>query len=180
MQTIKEKELGAFKALQKEFGYTAALQAPRIVKVAISSATGTKMKQDKHKNDFIIDRLTKIAGQKPVTRKAKQSVAAFKVREGDPIGVMVTLRGKRMYSFLDKMFTIALPRTKDFRGLKKTAIDDMGNMTIGIKEHAIFPEIKDEELKDIFGFAVTIVTTAHSKKEATKFFELLEVPFKKD
>ena len=180
MQTIKDKQASAFKALQKEFGYTAPLQAPRITKVTLSSATGTKMKQDKHKNTFIIDRLSKIAGQQPVTRKAKQSVAAFKIRQGDPIGVMVTLRGARMYAFLDKLFTVALPRTKDFRGLKRTAIDSMGNMTIGVKEHTIFPEIKDEELKDVFGFAVTIVTTAKSKKEADKFFELLEVPFKRD
>ena len=138
------------------------------------------MKADRHKNDFIIDRLSKIAGQKPVTRQAKQSVAAFKIRQGDPIGVMVTLRGARMYAFLDKLLTIAIPRTKDFRGLKKEAIDSMGNMTIGIKEHTIFPEIKDEELKDVFGFAITVVTTAKTKKEATRFFELLQIPFKKD
>ena len=180
MQTIKERVDASFETLKKEFGYKAKLQAPRILKVSISSATGTKMKQDKHKNDFIIDRISKIAGQKPVTRQAKQSVAAFKIRQGDPIGVMVTLRGARMYAFLDKLLTVALPRTKDFRGLKKEAIDSMGNMTIGIKEHTIFPEIKDEELKDVFGFAITVVTTAKNKKEATRFFELLQIPFKRD
>jgi len=180
MQTIKERVDASFETLKKEFGYKAKLQAPRILKVSISSATGTKMKQDKHKNDFIIDRISKIAGQKPVTRKAKQSVAAFKIRQGDPIGVMVTLRGERMYAFLDKLLAVALPRTKDFRGLKREAVDSMGNMTIGIKEHTIFPEIKDEELKDVFGFAITVVTTAKTKKEAMKFFELLEIPFKRD
>jgi len=180
MQTIKEKELAASQTIKKESGFKSILQAPRIVKVTLSSATGTKMKQDKHKNDFISERLSKITGQKPVTRLAKQSVAAFKIRQGDPIGVMVTLRGKRMYAFLDKMFTIAFPRTKDFRGLKRTAIDDIGNITIGIKEHTIFPEIKEEELKDVFGFAVTIVTTAKDKKTAGRFFDLLDVPFKKD
>lgn len=180
MQTIKERQDATFETLKKEFGYKAKLQAPRILKVSISAATGTKMKADRHKNDFIIERLSKIAGQKPVTRQAKQSVAAFKIRQGDPIGVMVTLRGARMYAFLDKLLTIAIPRTKDFRGLKKEAIDSMGNMTIGIKEHTIFPEIKDEELKDVFGFAITVVTTAKSKKEATRFFELLQIPFKKE
>ena len=91
----------------------------------------------------------------------------------------VTLRGKRMYDFLDKVISIALPRTKDFRGLDKKSIDGMGNMTFGVKEHTIFPEIKDEELKDVFGFAITMVTTAKTKDEATKFLELIGVPFKK-
>lgn len=180
MQTIKEKQSKAFEVMKGEFGYTAKLAAPSLVKVVLSAATGTKMKQDKHKNDFIIDRLTKIAGQKPTVRKAKKSIAAFKVRQGDPVGVAVTLRGDRMFAFLDKLFVVAIPRTKDFRGLKKNAVDAIGNMTIGIKEHTIFPEIKDEELKDVFGFAITLVTTAKDKKEATRFFELLEVPFKRD
>ena len=166
--------------MKGEFGYKSKLAAPRLTKVMVSVATGSKMKVDKHRNDFVIDRITKIAGQKATTRSAKKSIAAFKVREGDKVGVVVTLRGKRMFAFLDKLFSIALPRTKDFRGLKIGAVDSIGNMTIGIKEHTIFPEIKDEELKDVFGFAITLVTTAKTKKEATQFFKLLEVPFKKD
>jgi hypothetical protein len=109
----------------------------------------------------------------------KMSVASFKTREGDPIGVAVTLRGARMFGFLDKVLNVSLPRTKDFRGLNRTSVDDIGNMTFGIKEHTIFPEIKDEELKDVFGMAVTMVTTAKTKEEATAFFELIGIPFKK-
>ena len=112
-------------------------------------------------------------------RQAKKSIAIFKIRAGDQIGVAVTLRGTRMYSFLDKLLNIALPRTKDFRGLERKIVDDMGNITIPVKEHTIFPETGDEELKDVFGMAITIVTSAKNKKEATKFFEIIGVPFKK-
>lgn len=180
METVKQKEKNSVAALKEKFGYKNVMAAPRLTKVVISSATGTAMKRDKNRNTFITERLGKIIGQKPATRAAKKSVASFKVREGDQIGVMATLRGARMYAFLDKLFAIAIPRMKDFRGLSKKAIDDLGNMTIGIKEHTIFPETADEELKDVFGFAVTIVTTAKSKKEAEAFFEALGVPFKKD
>lgn len=180
MTTTKEKQDKVYELMKSEFGYTSKLAAPRLSKVMVSVATGSKMKVDKHKNDFVIDRITKITGQKATTRQAKKSIAAFKVREGDKVGVVVTLRGKRMFAFLDKLFAIALPRTKDFRGLKIGAVDAIGNMTIGIKEHTIFPEIKDEELKDVFGLAITLVTTAKTKKEATTFFKILEVPFKKD
>lgn len=180
MKTIKEKQEGAFKAMKEAFGYKSAMAAPHLTKVVLSSATGTAIRKDKHRNEFVIDRLGKIAGQKPTTRLAKQSVAAFKLRQGEAIGVAVTLRGKRMFTFLDKLVNIALPRTKDFRGVKKEAVDAIGNMTIGIKEHTIFPEIIDEEIKDVFGLAVTLVTTAKTKPEATKFFELIGIPFKKD
>lgn len=176
---VDEKQKRAFEVLSKEFGYTNALAAPRLVKVSVSVATGSSMKRDKKFNDLVINRLATITGQKPTLRKAKQSVASFKTREGDPIGVAVTLRGARMLGFLDKVLNVSLPRTKDFRGLSRTSVDAIGNMTFGIKEHTIFPEIHDEELKDVFGMAITIVTTAKSKEEATKFFELLEIPFKK-
>jgi large subunit ribosomal protein L5 len=137
------------------------------------------MKNDKNKNDFIMGRLAKITGQKPSPRSAKQSIASFKLREGEVIGSMVTLRGERMYSFIDKLINIAFPRTKDFRGLESKGIDDVGNLTIGIKEHTIFPETGDEELKDVFGLAITFVTTAKSKAEAKAFFDYLGIPFKK-
>ncbi len=179
METTKQKEQNSYKTLKGQFGYKNALAAPRLVKVVISVGTGSMIKKDKHKNDFVLDRISRIAGQKPAVKSAKQSVASFKTRQGDPIGVSVTLRGARMYSFLDKLLNIALPRTKDFRGLNSKAIDNIGNLTIGIKEHSIFPETSDEELKDVFGLAVTLVTTAKTKAEAAAFFDLLQIPFKK-
>lgn len=177
--SVKEKQKLSFEKLAKEFGYKNALAAPHLVKVTVSVATGSAMKKDKKRNDIVMDRIAKITGQKPSIRTAKQAVASFKTRIGDPIGVAVTLRGARMFGFLDKVLNVALPRTKDFRGLNKTSVDAIGNMTFGIKEQTVFPEIKDEELKDVFGMAVTMVTTAKTKEEATRFFELLGVPFKK-
>ena len=176
---VKDKQKEAFKILSKEFGYKNIMAAPRLVKVTVSVATGSAMKRDKKRNDIVMDRLAKITGQKPTLRKAKMSVASFKTREGDQIGVAVTLRGARMLGFIDKTLNVALPRTKDFRGINRTSVDNIGNITFGIKEHTIFPEIHDEELKDVFGMAVTLVTTAKTKEEATKFFELVGIPFKK-
>ena len=177
--SVAEKQKLAFEKLSKEFGYKNIMAAPHLVKVTVSVATGSAMKRDKKRNDLVMDRLSKITGQKATIRKAKMSVASFKTREGDPIGVAVTLRGARMIGFLDKVLNVSLPRTKDFRGLNRTSVDDIGNMTFGIKEHTIFPEIKDEELKDVFGMAITMGTTAKTKEEATKFFELIGIPFKK-
>lgn len=176
---VQEIEKASFDKLSKEFGYKNALAAPHLTKVTVSVATGSAMKRDRKFNELVVDRLAKITGQRPTVRKAKQSVASFKTREGDPIGVAVTLRGARMFGFLDKVFNVALPRTKDFRGISPSSVDNIGNMTFGVKEHTIFPEIKDEELKDIFGMAITLVTTAKTKEEATKFFSLIGVPFKK-
>ncbi len=178
--SVKEIEKASFEKLKGEFGYTNAMAAPRLTKVTVSVATGSAMKKDRKRNDLVMDRLAKIVGQKPTLRKAKKSVASFKTREGDQIGVAVTLRGDRMFGFLDKVLNVSLPRTKDFRGINRTSVDNIGNMTFGIKEHTIFPEIKDEELKDVFGMAVTLVTTAKTKEEATKFFELIGIPFKKE
>ncbi len=178
-KSVQEVEKSSFEKLSKEFGYTNAMAAPRLTKVTVSVATGSMVKKDRKRNELVMDRLTKLTGQRPTIRKAKKSVASFKTREGDPIGVAVTLRGARMFGFLDKVFNVALPRTKDFRGINRTSVDAIGNMTFGIKEHTIFPEIKDEELKDIFGMAITMGTTAKTKEEATAFFELIGVPFKK-
>ena len=135
--------------------------------------------KDKNKNDAIGERLAKITGQKGALRGAKQSVSSFKVRQGDPIGIVVTLRGKRMFAFLEKLINVALPRTKDFRGINRNAVDNVGNLTIGVKEHTIFPETADEDIRDIFGLSITLVSTAKNKKEGTTFFELLGIPFKK-
>ncbi len=179
METVKQKEKKSFATLKSKYGYKGSMAAPRLVKVVVATGTGTGIKKDKDRNKFVMDRLAKITGQKPATRGAKKSIASFKVRLGDPIGVMVTLRGARMYGFLDKLINVAIPRTKDFRGIERKVVDNIGNMTLGIKEHTIFPETADEDIKDIFGLSVTIVSTAKNKAEATDFFELLGVPFKK-
>jgi large subunit ribosomal protein L5 len=176
MKTTKEKVQEAYKSLKGELGYTNTMQAPRLVKAVVSIGTGKV--QDKAKLKTIEDRLARITGQKTSPRPAKKSIASFKLREGDIIGYQVTLRGPRMYSFIDKLIHIALPQTKDFRGLRASAIDDMGNMTIGIKEHTIFPETADEDVRDIFSFAVTIVTTAKTKKEAEAFLRHIGLPLK--
>ncbi|HAS84986.1 MAG TPA: 50S ribosomal protein L5 [Candidatus Yonathbacteria bacterium] len=174
---VKEKQAGAFDAMKKEFGYKAKLATPRIVKVVVSATTGRS--KDKNRNEMVMGRLAKVTGQKPALRSAKKSIAAFKLREGDKIGIAVTLRGARMMGFLDKFFNVAIPRTRDFRGYDRKSIDEMGNVTLGVKEQTIFPECSDEDVKDLFGLAVTIVTTAKNKKEATAFFDIIGVPFKK-
>jgi large subunit ribosomal protein L5 len=177
MKTIKELEKSAYETLKKEYGYKNVMQSPRIQKLVISSGIGSI--KDKKKIELIADRLAKITGQKAAPRSAKKSIATFKVREGDVVGYQVTLRGARMYDFLDKLVHIAFPRTKDFRGITKKAVDNMGNYTLGIKEHTIFPETSDEELKDVFGFAVTIVTTSKDPKQTIAFLAALGFPFKK-
>ena len=180
METLKQKQAGAYEALKAQFGYTNRLASPRIQKVIVSVGTGYGMKRDRNKNDFVIDRLTKIVGQKPSVKSAKQSIASFKIRQGDPVGVVVTLRGERMWSFLDKLVNVALPRTKDFRGITRSSAGELGNMTIGIREHTIFPETSDEEISQVFGLAITIVTTAHTRPEGLAFFEYLGFPLKKE
>lgn len=178
MKTVKEKESKIFEEMKPDFGYTNVMQAPRLIKIMLSSGIGSL--KDKKKIEIVKDRLAKISGQKPAVKGAKKSIATFKVRENDPVGTQITLRGARMYDFLDKLLNIALPRTKDFRGLTASSIDEMGNISLGLKEHSIFPETTDEELKDVFGIGVTVVTTAKNKKEAKVFFEKLGFPFKKD
>ncbi len=177
MKTIKELEKASYETLKKEYGYTNVMQSPRIKKLVISTGIGSI--KDKKKIELIADRLAKITGQKAAPRSAKKSIATFKVREGDVVGYQVTLRGARMYDFLDKLVHIAFPRTKDFRGITKKAVDNMGNYTLGIKEHTIFPETSDEELKDVFGFAVTIVTSSKDPKQTISFLTALGFPFKK-
>lgn len=166
--SIKEKQEKAFDSLKGFFEYTNAHQAPHLEKIIVSAGTGSKF--DKNKLEIVGDRLARITGQKPAPSPAKKSVAAFKVREGDIVGYQVTLRGAQMYGFLDKLLNIALPRTKDFRGISRDAVDEMGNLTIGIKEHTIFPETSDEDISDIFGFGITLVITAGTKDEAERFF----------
>src|SRR3989344_5874895 len=170
MENLKEKS----KTLR---GYKNIMQAPRILKVVISTGVGSF--KDKSKFKVVEDRLARITGQKALPRGAKISIATFKSRQGDVVGYQVTLRGKRMFDFLDRLVHIALPRTKDFRGISSDAADEIGNYTLGIKEHTIFPETADEELKDVFGLAVTIVTTAKSKDEVIALLSHLGFPFRK-
>jgi len=179
METVKQKEKKAYTTLKAKYGYKNTMAAPHLVKVVVASGTGSGVKRNKDHNKLVIERLTKITGQKPATKSAKKSIATFKTRIGDPICVMVTLRGARMFGFLDKLINVAIPRTKDFRGIERKIVDNIGNLTMSIKEHTIFPETGDEELKDVFGLAITIVTTAKTKPEATEFFELIGIPFKK-
>jgi large subunit ribosomal protein L5 len=174
----KEKQAKAFEHLKGAMGYTNSMQAPKFTKVVINIGIGSL--KDKKKIDVIVDRLTKISGQKPSLKGSKKSIAAFKVREGDPVGLTVTLRGARMFAFIDKLILVAFPRTKDFRGLLKKGVDAMGNYSIGIKENTIFPETSDEDLKDVFGMTVTVGTTAKDKTEAEAFLSYIGFPFKKD
>lgn len=177
MATIKEKEAKSFSLLKEKFGIKNVMQAPKLSKVIVSVGIGKVT--DKKRKEFIADRVTKITGQKIALRPAKKSIASFKLRQGDIVGIQATLRGDRMRDFLEKLINIALPRTKDFRGLKATAIDDMGNMSIGIKEHNIFPETAEEDIKDVFGLSITVVTSSKEKVMTKAFLETLGFPFSK-
>ena len=177
MKSLTEKTSSAYTALKGPMKYDNPMQSPRLVKVVVSTGVGSL--KDKKKLELIAERLSKITGQKAAPRGAKKAIASFKSRVGDVVGYQVTLRGNRMLGFLDKLLNIAFPRTKDFHGLSADAIDAEGNITLGIKEHIIFPETPDEELKDVFGLAVTIVTTAKTKEEAAAYLRHLGLPFKK-
>lgn len=175
-KTFTQLHSESFEVLKKEFGLTNVMQAPRLEKVVINSGVG-KLK-DKKKNEYIASRLAIITGQKAVPRMAKKSIATFKLREGELVGLQVTLRGPRMHRFLDKLVNIALPRMKDFRGIPAT-FDEMGNYTLGIREHNIFPETAEDDLKDVFGFAITVVTTSPDAAASKRLLEHLNFPFKK-
>lgn len=177
MTSLREKQNKAFEALKSKIGISNVMQTPKITKAIVNVGVGSL--KDKSKIKLIEDRVTKITGQKASVKGAKKSIASFKVREGDTVGLQVTLRGKRMFDFLDKLVYIALPRTKDFRGISVNGIDEMGNFSLGIKENTIFPETSDEELKDVFGMSIVIGTSAKDKETAKAFLEYLGFPFKK-
>lgn len=164
-------------ALKERFGYTNPMQTPRITKVVISTGVGST--HDKAKHELIFKRLAEITGQKPKETRTKKAIASFKTRQGDLAGYQVTLRGERMNSFLDKLIHVVLPRTRDFRGLKVDSIDEMGNYTFGIKEHTVFPETADEDIKNVFSFAITIATTATSKEECEALLREINLPLQK-
>jgi len=175
--SIKEKQNKAFDALKDILSLKNVMQTPKVTKIDINVGIGSL--KDKTKIEMIQDRIVKIAGQKPSLKGAKKSIAAFKVREGDPVGLHVTLRGQRMFDFLDKLVYVAFPRTKDFRGISTNGIDQMGNYSIGIKENTIFPETSDEELRNVFGLAIVVGTNAKTKARAKALLTYLGFPFKK-
>ncbi len=165
-------------ALVKQFNYTTVMQAPRLEKIVINVGVGEATSNEKALEDAVRD-LTTISGQKPIITKAKKSIATFKVREGQSIGCKVTLRGTRMYEFLDKLVSISLPRVRDFRGVSKNAFDGHGNYTLGIKEQLIFPEIDYDKVSKIRGMDIVIVTTANTDEEAYALLKEIGMPFKK-
>lgn len=165
-------------AMQKKFGIENIMAVSKIEKVVINVGIGKMAKDDKFVEKVVRD-LGLLSGQKPVFRKAKKSISGFKLREGMNIGLMVTLRGKRMYDFIGRLINVALPRSKDFRGIDLKNFDKSGNLNLGIKEHSIFPEIHYESLKDIFGLEVTVVTTAKDRERGVELLKLMGFPIKK-
>lgn len=168
----------AVPAMKSKFGYKNDMAVPKIVKVTVNVGVGKMVKEEKRMEN-IARNLTMIAGQKAVPAKAKKSIAGFKLREGTVVGYMATLRGRRMYDFLDRMISVALPRTRDFRGIDPKSFDSRGNLTFGFKEHIVFPEREEGELKDVFGFEVTIATSARNKEEGVELLRLMGFPIKK-
>lgn len=166
-------------ALTKEFGYTNAMQVPRINKVTINIGLGEALDNAKA-IDFAVRDLEQITGQKPVLTKAKNSIAGFKLREGRIIGVKVTLRGEKMWSFLQRLIHLALPRTRDFQGVSANSFDGRGNYTLGLREQLIFPEISYDKIDKIRGLGVTITTTAQTDEEGRRLLALLGMPFQQD
>ena len=163
--------------LTKKFGYKNIMQLPKIEKVIINMGVGEAVGTPKALDSAVND-LTIIAGQKPILTRAKKSLAAWKLREGMPIGTKVTLRGTRMYQFLDKFINVALPRVRDFRGVSSTAFDGRGNYAVGLKEQLIFPEIEYDKIDKLRGMNIVIVTTAEKDEEARELLKLMGMPFK--
>jgi large subunit ribosomal protein L5 len=164
-------------ALMKQFGYTSIMQVPRITKITLNMGVGEAI-ADKKLLELAMGDLVKIAGQKPVTTKARKAIAGFKIRAGYPIGGMVTLRGNRMYEFLDRLVTVALPRVRDFRGISGRAFDGRGNYNLGVKEQIIFPEIEYDKVDKVRGLNISITTTAKSDDEAKALLTAFRFPFR--
>jgi large subunit ribosomal protein L5 len=163
-------------ALKERFQYKSIMQVPKITKIVVNKGIGNAV-ADKKLVDIGVDELTTITGQKAVPTKAKNSISNFKLREGMPIGARVTLRGDRMYEFLDRLMTIALPRVRDFRGINEKGFDGRGNFTLGVKEQIIFPEISIDKIKAISGMDITFVTTAQNDEESYELLKAFGMPF---
>jgi large subunit ribosomal protein L5 len=166
-------------SLIERFGYSTLMQAPRVDKVTVNMGVG-EAKQDSKMLDAAAEQLATITGQKPNIRRARKSIAQFKVREGMPVGVAVTLRGERSYEFLDRLMSIAIPRIRDFRGLNPRSFDGRGNYTLGVREQIIFPEVDYDEIDQVRGLDITITTTASSDEESFALLQALGMPFAKD
>ena len=178
MNRLKEKyETSIRKELTEKFNYTTPMQVPKLEKIVVNMGVGEAVHNSKALDDAI-EELTVITGQKPIATKAKKSIANFKLREGMPIGAKVTLRGERMYEFLDKLVTIALPRVRDFHGISGNAFDGRGNYTVGIKEQLIFPEINFDKISKVRGLDIVIVTTAKTDEEGRALLTLMGMPFR--
>ena len=173
LQKIRD-EIGP--EMMKEFGYSSVMQIPRLNKVVINIGLGEALQNAKAIESVTAD-LSRITGQRPVTTKAKKSIAGFKIREGMPIGAMVTIRGRRMYEFTDRLLNASLPRIRDFQGLSRNSFDGRGNYSIGIREHTIFPEIDYNSIDRIRGMQIVIVTSAVNDQEGMRFLELAGMPF---
>jgi large subunit ribosomal protein L5 len=178
MARLREKyQVEVAPKLTEQFQYKSTMQIPKIQKIVINMGLGEAIQNIKIL-DSAAEELGQLTGQKPVITRARQSIAAFKLRKGMPIGCMVTLRGDRMYEFFDKLVNVALPRVRDFRGISSKALDGRGNYTLGIKEHIIFPEIDYDKIDKIKGMNITIVTTARTDDEARTLLSLMGMPFK--
>jgi large subunit ribosomal protein L5 len=179
MNRLKEKYLNEIvPSLMEKFNYKSVMQVPKVEKIVINMGVGDAVQNAKNL-DMAVEELTLITGQKPVVTRAKKSIAGFRLREGMPIGCKVTLRGERMYDFLDKLVSVSLPRVRDFRGVSKNAFDGRGNYTLGIKEQLIFPEIDYDKVSKVRGMDIVIVTTAKTDEESRELLTQLGMPFKK-
>ena len=186
MTGLKEKyEKEVIPAMMKKFGYKSVMAVPRLEKVVLNTGFGkliTAKSGDDHRKtlEAIVGDMSSIAGQRAMLTRAKQSIAGFKLREGTPIGAKVTLRGAKIYGFLERLIHVVLPRSRDFQGLPLSNVDERGNLAIGIREHIFFPEVSPEKARDIFGLQVTVTTTAKTKEEGLELFRLLGFPIKHD
>ncbi len=179
MARLKEKYDETIKgALVEKFNYSSVMQAPKIDKIVVNMGVGDAV-QNAKVLDTAVEELQAITGQKPLITKAKKSIATFRLRDGMPIGAKVTLRGERMYEFLDKLVAVALPRVRDFRGVSKKAFDGRGNYTLGVKEQLIFPEIDYDKVSKVRGMDIVIVTTANTDEEARELLTQFGMPFQK-
>ena len=177
MTRLKEKYIKeVIPEMRKEFGYKNNMAVPTITKVVVNAGLGNILRDSKDDFKKISEDMTNILGQKLVITKARKAIAGFKIREGMPVGLTATLRGAKMYEFLDRLINIALPQVRDFRGLNKKAFDRNGNFNIGIKEHLIFSEVNRDTIKNIIGFEINITTTAKTDEEACKLLKLLGFP----
>jgi len=180
MARLKDRYLEEIRPkLMERFGYSSIMQAPKLTKITLNMGVG-EAKQDSKMFDAAAEQLATIAGQKPVTRRARKSVAAFKLREGMPVGLVVTLRDERAYEFLDRLTSVAIPRIRDFRGLNPRSFDGRGNYSMGVREQIIFPEIDYDAVDQVRGLDVTLTTTASTDPEAFALLEALGMPFARD